>query len=66
MRRGPSGPSWSRTASNGGDIRPLMDKALWARFGETVVTAPHAIQWLSDNGPQYTATARCSMRMSSA
>jgi len=33
------------------------DKALWARFGETVVTAPHAIQWLSDNGPQYTATA---------
>ena len=26
-------------------------------FGETVVTAPHAIQWLSDNGPQYTATA---------
>jgi transposase InsO family protein len=42
---------------NGGDIRTLMDKALWARFGETVVTAPHAIQWLSDNGPQYTATA---------
>jgi transposase InsO family protein len=34
-----------------------MDKALWARFGETVSTAPHAIQWLSDNGPQYTATA---------
>jgi putative transposase len=34
---------------NGGDIRTLMDKALWARFGETVVTAPHAIQWLSDN-----------------
>ena len=42
---------------NGGDIRTLMDKALWARFGETVVTAPHAIQWLSDDGPQYTATA---------
>jgi putative transposase len=34
----------------GGDIRRLMDKALWARFGEPVVTAPHAIQWLSDNG----------------
>ena len=34
-----------------------MDKALWARFGETALTAPHAIQWLSDNGPQYTATA---------
>jgi integrase-like protein len=24
-----------------------MDKALWARFGETVVMAPHAIQRLS-------------------
>ena len=42
---------------SGRDIRTLMDKALWARFGETVSTAPHAIQWLSDNGPQYTATA---------
>lgn len=41
----------------GADIRMLMDKALWARFGETAVTTPHAIQWLSDNGPQYTATA---------
>ena len=34
-----------------------MDKALWARFGEATLKAPHAIQWLSDNGPQYTATA---------
>ena len=34
-----------------------MDKALWARFGDAARTAPHAIQWLSDNGPQYTATA---------
>jgi len=33
----------------GADIRTLMDKALWTRFGETVATAPHAIQWLSDN-----------------
>jgi len=33
---------------SGGDIRTLMDKALWARFGETVPTAPHAIHWLSD------------------
>jgi putative transposase len=41
----------------GADIRTLMDKALWARFGEATATAPHAIQWLSDNGPQYTATA---------
>lgn len=41
----------------GADIRTLMDKALWARFGDAALTAPHAIQWLSDNGPQYTATA---------
>ena len=32
---------------NGADIRTLMDKALWARFGEATTTAPHAIQWLS-------------------
>jgi hypothetical protein len=36
---------------NGGDIRTLMDKALWARFGEATLRAPHAIQWLSDNRP---------------
>ena len=42
---------------NGGDICTLVDEALWARFDETVPTAPHAIQWLSDNGPQCTATA---------
>ena len=41
----------------GADIRTLVDKALWARFGEAALKAPHAIQWLSDNGPQYTATA---------
>jgi transposase InsO family protein len=39
------------------DIRTLMDRMLWARFGEATLKAPHAIQWLSDNGPQYTATA---------
>lgn len=42
----------------GADIRTLlMDKTLWARFGEATLKAPHAVQWLSDNGPQYTATA---------
>ena len=41
----------------GTQIRTLMDRALWARFGEATLKAPHAIQWLSDNGPQYTATA---------
>jgi putative transposase len=34
-----------------------MDKARWARFGEAAATAPRAIQWLSDNAPQYTTTA---------
>jgi putative transposase len=34
-----------------------MDKALWARFGEAALKASHAIQWLADNGPPYTATA---------
>jgi putative transposase len=41
----------------GADIRMLMDRTLWARFGDATLKAPHAIQWLSDNGPQYTATA---------
>src|SRR2546426_6838800 len=41
----------------GADIRTLMDRTLWARFGEPAVKAAHAIQWLSVNGPQYTAPA---------
>ena len=40
----------------GSDIRNLMERSLWARFGESALRTPHAIQWLSDNGPQYTAT----------
>jgi transposase InsO family protein len=41
----------------GADNRLLMDRMLSARFGEATLKAPHAVQWLSDNGPQYTATA---------
>ena len=41
----------------GADIRTLMDRCLWARFGGQSLKTPHPIQWLSDNGPQYTATA---------
>ena len=41
----------------GADIRTLMDRTLWARFGKATLRAPHAVQRLSDNGPQYTATA---------
>ena len=41
----------------GADVRTLMDRTLWGRFGEAALKAPHAIQWLGHNGPQYTATA---------
>jgi putative transposase len=52
-------PAWTASPRPlaGADIRTLMDRTLWARFGETALKAPHAIQWLSDNGPPYTATA---------
>src|SRR5262249_51628033 len=50
----------------GADIRTLMDKALWARFGEATLKAPHAIQWLSHNGPNTRPRPRCSPRTSSA
>jgi len=52
-------PAWvaSPRPLTGADVRTLMDRTLWARFGEATVCAPQAIQWLSDNGPQYTATA---------
>lgn len=38
---------------NGGDIRDLMAMSVEARFSSTRV--PHDVQWLSDNGPPYTA-----------
>jgi transposase InsO family protein len=38
-------------------LRTLMDWTLWARFGEATLQVPHAIQWLSVHGPQYTAPA---------
>ena len=47
----------SPRALTGADIRPLMDRMLWVRCSEATLMAPHPIQWLSDNGPQYTATA---------
>jgi hypothetical protein len=31
----------------GADIRTLMDRTLWARFGEATLKAPDAVQWLS-------------------
>lgn len=35
----------------GADIRTLMERSLWRRFGEAALKTPHSIQWLSDNGP---------------
>ena len=40
---------------NGGDIRLLLDRALWGRFGETTLKAPITIQWLNDNEGIYTS-----------
>ena len=40
---------------NGGDIRLLLDRALWGRFGETALKAPITIQWLNDNEGIYTS-----------
>jgi transposase InsO family protein len=41
----------------GEDIRDLMAQSLEARFGAGSVRAPHPVEWLSDNGPPYTAHA---------
>src|SRR4029079_2463370 len=47
----------SRRARARVGIRTLMDRAIWARVAWATLQAPHAVQWLSDNGHQYTATA---------
>jgi putative transposase len=39
----------------GQDIRLLLDRALWSRFGERTLKTPIEIQWLSDNGGPYTS-----------
>jgi putative transposase len=39
----------------GEDIRDLMAQSLEARFGPGATATPHPIEWLSDNGPPYTA-----------
>jgi putative transposase len=47
----------------GADIRTLMDRTLWARFGEATLQARHAVQWLSDNSTR--PPRRCSTAMNS-
>lgn len=39
----------------GEDIRDLMAQSLEARFGAGTTRVPAPLQWLSDNGPPYTA-----------
>lgn len=39
----------------GEDVRDLMAQSIEHRFGEGSTRAPAPLQWLSDNGPQYTA-----------
>ncbi len=43
----------------GEDIRDLMAQSLEHRFGAGTTHAPRPLQWLSDNGPQYTSHATC-------
>jgi putative transposase len=44
-------------AITGEMIRDLMAVTLEHRFGGGTTRAPHAVEWLSDNGPPYTANA---------
>jgi putative transposase len=40
---------------SGHDVRLLLDKALWSRFGGRTLKTPIVIEWLSDNGGAYTS-----------
>ena len=48
---------WLATSGgvSGEMVRDLMSETLEYRFGPAARGAPHAIEWLSDNGPCYTA-----------
>jgi putative transposase len=48
--------TWTATTSGiaGEQVRDLMVEAVERRFG-SVTHAPHAIEWLTDNGRAYTA-----------
>ena len=52
---------------DGSDVRDLMAQSVEARFGST--QCPHPVEWLSDNGPPYTANetrsfgASCTLRV---
>lgn len=42
-------------AITGEMVRDLMAESVERRFGAPALRVPHAIEWLSDNGPPYTA-----------
>ena len=43
-------------AITGEMVRDLMAESVEQRFGADALRASHAVEWLSDNGPPYTAT----------
>jgi transposase InsO family protein len=43
-------------AITGEMVRDLMTDSIEQRFGANATGTPHSIEWLSDNGPPYTAT----------
>lgn len=43
-------------AITGEMVRDLMAESVERRFGALALKVPHPIEWLSDNGPPYTAT----------
>jgi putative transposase len=52
---------WRATTGgvSGEMARDLMSETLEHRFGPAALVAPHAIEWLSDNGPCFTARDTC-------
>ena len=52
---------WRATTGgvSGEMTRDLMSETLEHRFGPAALVAPHAIEWLSDNGPCFTARETC-------
>ena len=52
---------WLATSGgvSGEMVRDLMTESLEHRFGPAALSTPHPIEWLSDNGPCYTAHDTC-------
>jgi putative transposase len=53
--------AWLATSGgvSGEMVRDLMSESLEHRFSPAIRSAPHPIEWLSDNGPCYTARETC-------